>query len=553
MIFFKNIIYFLCLYTIFVFYNCIKTKAFAQTPSVIINELMVNPNNATLPRYEYIELHNPGKENINLRGFKINVNQRSFVLPEFILSKGQYVILTQKERVSEFTKYGNTIGIENWPAVHNQEASLSLLSDQDSLIEEFRYSHMWHDSATKRRGGWSLERINPNIPCHIPENWSSSIAKTGGSPGAKNSLYHSKKWPEIQLDILEVKAHTLTLRVHATLIPEKIELFPEIGHNSHIESRGTDTLVLHFGKEILKNKAYLLKSEAIQCGTDKQRIETPVFAPEYPDYNDIVISEILPHPKDKGVKFVEIYNTSNHTFDLSHWYLGNRPISPAPYYIYPDEYKVLTTDKNRLQGHYPNTRTENVLEMPSLPPFYSQRGEVTLFYQDKQIDSLHYTDDFHQPFIKNTKGISLERQDLWSPTHQSGNFTSASTLIGGATPGYENSKNKDEFLAKNSFDLVSKVFAPHVPGQDRLILKYQLIMDNPMCDFYIYNDKGILVKRLHKNQSLGTKGEIHWFGEDDYNRLCPSGIYIYVAEIFNNLGERERFKGSFVFKRAEEE
>ena len=41
----------------------------------------------------------------------------------------------------------------------------------------------------KDNGGWTLERVNPNHPCSNAENWIASIHATGGTPGAKNSVF----------------------------------------------------------------------------------------------------------------------------------------------------------------------------------------------------------------------------------------------------------------------------------------------------------------------------------------------------------------------------
>src|SRR5699024_9478787 len=93
------------------------------------------------------------------------------------------------------------------------------------------------------------------------------------------------------------------------------------------------------------------------------------------------------------------------------------------------------------------------------------------------------------------------------------------------------------------------VFSPENASEEKLTFFYRLNLSNPMCDFYIYNDKGILVKRLLKNKSIGNRGEIAWDGKDDYNNLSPSGIYVYAAEIYTATGEFKRYKDSFVIHR----
>lgn len=535
-----------------IFYCVLPSLSKGQDKKLVINEIMINPNGTALPPYEYIELHNPSKENINIKNFKIKINERTLSLPDRVVSKGQFLILTQGNQADLFSKYGNTIGIDSWPPLHNQQATLSLLDDHDHVLESFTYSHTWHESSSKRNGGWSLERINPNIPCHFQGNWSSSQASAGGTPGKRNSIYQSGKWPVIVPEVTDIQSHSIRLKIPAGAKPDisSLEITPKTIRIENTRNEDDNTILhIQTADEILNNTAYTLHLHLILCDSHIQKTEIPLFVPTIPEFNNLVISEILPRPKPNGVKFVEIFNTSPHTFDLSQWSLGDRLISRSPHFIYPYEYRVLTTDLHKLQSHYPKTAMENGIEMSSLPPFYSERGEVLLRYGENVIDSLTYTDAWHQPFLKNTQGISLERQDLWADTHSPDNFSSASTHAGGATPGYENSKRQPTEDEEEGFILKTKVFSPENASEEKLTFFYRLNLSNPMCDFYIYNDKGILVKRLLKNKSIGNQGEIAWDGKDDYNNLSPSGIYVYAAEIYTATGEFKRYKDSFVIHR----
>lgn len=538
-----------------VFYCVLPSLSQGQDKKLVINEIMFNPNGTDLPPYEYIELHNPSKENINIKNFKIKINERTIPLPDRVVSKGQFLILTPKSQEDLFSKYGNTMGIDGWPPLHNQQATLSLLDDQDHILEAFTYSHTWHESSSKRNGGWSLEKINPIIPCHFKENWSSSQATAGGTPGKRNSIYHSRQWPVIVPEITDIQAHSISLKIPPGAKPDisSLEITPRTISIKDTNEEAENIIRIHTENEILSNTAYTLFLHLTLCDTHIQKTEIPLFMSTTPGFNDLVISEILPRPKPNGVKFVEIFNASPHTFDLSQWFLGDRLISKSSHFIYPHEYRVLTTDIHRLQSHYPKTAIENGIEMPSLPPFYSERGEILLRYDENIIDSLTYSSTWHHPLIKNTQGISLERQDLWADTHSPGNFSSASTHAGGATPGHENSKRPPTDDEEEGFTLKTKVFSPDSATEEKLSFFYRMNLSNPMCDFSIYNDKGILVKRLLKNKSIGNQGEISWDGKDDYNNISPSGIYIYVAEIYTDSGELRHYKGSFVVHRQKSE
>lgn len=527
---------------------------YAQLSDITINEILAYPISTSEAPYEYIELYNPTEQNINLEGYQLQINQRSFTLPYFIISKGQYAILTSTEATEIYSKHANVIEISSWPQLHNQSATIILIHSNGTVIQEITYSDRWHTEPAKRRGGWSLEKINPTITCHLDQNWTSSTASTGGTPGSKNSVYNSNALPQLLLEIIHIGPNSITLNhlPFITLNPNSFSLSSSIGTPTRMDTTNDNNLTLYFEKEIQSNTLYQLSATATFCNDRSITGQTDIFYTETPDYNDLVINEILSNPRDGGVKFVEIYNASSKTYNLRSWFLGNRNINTHDHYIHPQEYRVLTTDRHRLQAHYPDTRSHNVIELPSLPALSTQQGQISLFYQSTLIDSLYYTKDLHQPFIKNTKGISLERQDFYMPTHLPGNFTSAATAVGGATPGYVNSKAQNLEPSDNYFKPVKRVFAPNALHSDsHLIVEYMINMQNPLCNFYIYNENGILVKRLLNNQSLATKGEIVWNGTDDYNKLCPSGIYIYTSEIYNHLGDTQQFKASIVLYRGD--
>lgn len=539
---------------VLVYFVLSAMPGYAQVSDITINEILAYPSTSSQMPYEYIELYNPTQHNINLEGYQLQVNQRSFTLPYFILSKGQYVILTSTEAKEIYSKQTNVIDLSNWPQLHNQSATITLIHSNGTLIQEITYSDRWHTQPAKRRGGWSLEKINPTLACHLDQNWISSSSPTGGTPGTKNSVYNPSALPELLLEVLEIDRNSIILPhlPFITIDAHTFSLSPSIGSPIRIDTLTDGNLQLLFDKEISSNTLYQLSATAILCDDQIITGQTAIFRADTPAFNDLVINEVLSNPRDGGVKFVEIYNASSKTHNLRSWSLGNRTISTQDLYIHPQEYRVLTTDQHRLQVHYPDTRIHNVIELSSLPSLPTQQGHILLYYHSTLIDSLHYTRDLHQPFIKNTKGVSLERQDFFLPTHLSSNFTSAATAVGGATPGYANSKNQDVGSKDSYFKPTKRIFAPNTMHSDsRLTIEYETNMQNPLCNLYIYNEKGILVKRLLNNQSLATKGQITWDGSDDRNHPSPSGIYIYTSEIYNHMGDTQSFKGSIVLYRGD--
>lgn len=275
---------------------------------------------------------------------------------------------------------------------------------------------------------------------------------------------------------------------------------------------------------------------------------------------DVLINEILSNPKSEGVDFVELYNHSDKTIDLQQLYVASvnsvgtagrqRKVSDHPIPMYPHQYKILTTRPDVVQLHYPNSDPAAFVEMPSLPNFNNETGGIVLYSNQLTIDSLFYTPQMQAPFLANPKGISLERQYFSQPTNLPGNFRSAATSVGGATPGYTNSQSPIEAV-KYGFFLESQTFSPDSDGfEDEMGITYLLSENGFMANIDIYNFSGKLVKKLYRNQSLATKGRIVWDGVSDTGQRLPIGIYIAVIEIYHPAGAQKVYRMSFVLAAA---
>ncbi len=272
--------------------------------------------------------------------------------------------------------------------------------------------------------------------------------------------------------------------------------------------------------------------------------------------DDLLITEILSNPKPNGVDFLELYNHSTKSIDLQGVYLAavnangavgsRRKVANRPTIIHPNEYRVLTTNPVIVKAHYPLSATQAFIEMPTLPNFNNETGGVVLYAAGMTIDSLFFTPAMWSPFIADHKGISLERQRLSAPTNMPGNFRSAATAVGGATPGYANSQSLVE-TAPYGFFLASRTFSPDQDGfEDELTIAYHLPESDWMANIEIYNDSGRLVRKLHRNQRMATEGTVTWDGLSDAQQPLPIGIYIAMIEIYHPKGLKKQYRLGFV-------
>jgi len=272
---------------------------------------------------------------------------------------------------------------------------------------------------------------------------------------------------------------------------------------------------------------------------------------------DFVINEILADPLSGGGDYVELYNNSDKFLDVADLIISNTTRTSGrdkdvetSLILKPGEYVVLTPEPFFTLLNYTVENPDFLIEN-DLPSFNISDGNVSIFtsygLDTVMIDSFDYSNDFHFPFIDETKGISLERISFDAPTQNSSNWHSASTISGGGTPTFKNSQIRPTNPADDFFSIAEKTFSPDEDGfRDFLLIDYSFEMQGYIATVNIYDAKGRLVKTLFENELLGQEGSLKWNGITDEGRKAKIGIYIILAEIFSPTKEAMQFKSTCV-------
>lgn len=319
------------------------------------------------------------------------------------------------------------------------------------------------------------------------------------------------------------------------------------------------TLILSYSDEFIMGNHYKLEITNLSDLTGvKSDLSEEIYMPESIGTKDIIINEILPDPFKDGVEFVEIYNNSTKTLDLNSLSLGTiresdgrvslRKITEESHLMLPGTYRLLSPNSAIVESQYPGSSSENFIQMPSFSQLVNASGTVVLMDGETEIDRFDYHKDMHDDLIKDPKGVSLERINFNAPTNSIGNFKSAASTVGYATPGYKNSHQDGSNNQGIQFSLSSKTFSPDDDGyEDRLEINYNVSNEEEvMASIEIYNNKGKLIKTLNKNRSLANSGTLNWDGQTDTNQRAHVGIYIVLIELYNTKGMRKVIKKSFV-------
>ncbi len=260
----------------------------------------------------------------------------------------------------------------------------------------------------------------------------------------------------------------------------------------------------------------------------------------------LVINEVLFNPFELGSDFVEIVNTTNHCIDLFNCSLANDDasindiISSAHRILLPHQYIVFTEDGNDLIAYYPSTQEENIFKLEALPSMNNDAGTIQfLNASGVRIDGLNYNEEMHFDLLNSFDGVSLERINFNAASDNETSWQSASYLIGFATPGTLNSQYTSVENSDSQFSLNTEIFSPDNDGYDDVLgITYSDFPAGSVGNITIYNERGIRVRRLMRNEYIGTQGTLFWDGLSDESTSLSIGIYHILFEVFQANGEK---------------
>ena len=427
---------------------------------VLINEIMADPTPPQgLPAVEWLELFNRSSAPVELSSLRLkDATGTFFPLPAFSLSPGALVTLTANANISQLQSVisGAVLGIPvSSTFLNNDGDELTLADSSGTVIDRISYSASWHTSTIKRDGGWSLERINPGLPCLGASNWNSCNALAGGTPGAPNSLLSLT--PDdiapglsginvLSPESLKVIFSEGMAKNHLTS-PDAYFLYPPISVVSvTMATDDRNSVILNLAESLKTGVMYSLQApEQSDCsGNYLQTTDTLFFGrAEIPELHDVIINEIMPDPAPTAglpvAEWLELYNRSAKVVNLSSLQLQDKtgaPVSLPGYLLGPGKFVVISAESVvNLIG----TMAHNSVGTSLSTVMMNDDGDVLLLSRTDGtlIDRAEYSADWHTIPGKADGGWSLERIDPDFPCPGAVNWQSCPVLPGG-TPGKRN-------------------------------------------------------------------------------------------------------------------
>lgn len=543
----------------------------ASEYDVVFNEIMADPTPVVgLPEWEYVELYNTTDFDIDLDGWQIQIGSNDNTFGHQILPAHGYLIVCHNDAVDELKTFGDCVGFSSF-SIGNTSSNMYLISKQGVTISHVSFSNTWYHDADKDDGGWSVEQIDPQNPCAGANNWTASVDASGGTPGRINSVnavndiapvverismfsnYIVQLWFDQQMEpatLMETQNYVVENTgehpQEANINPND-PTFVELVFDHGFEEGVVYTLIINDVANCIGNP--------IQSGTRVQfGIPNPIAE------GDILINEIMFDPIAPGVDYVELYNPTDKTFDLSELMLGVvketfpnpadttlKEIASDSRLLLPQSYVLLSTN-SQIVGQQYDCATDNFVQMESFPIYANAGGTaVVMSKSGVVIDQMFFSEKMHYPLLKVTKGVALERVSFNQPSMDANNWHSAAESVHFGTPGYANSMMQSAEPSEDAVSVSPEVFSPDGDGfDDDCFINYHFDEAGYTMNVYIFNVAGQLVKHLAKGELVGQEGSVIWNGTDNNNNRVPIGIYIVITEVFNLDGVVKKYKNAAV-------
>lgn len=547
-----------------------------QPYDIVINEILADPDPTQgLAPVEYVELFNRTNFPIQLENWILEAGTNKKPIPPITILPDSFMVLTNLSGEEFMYDSVAVAGLASFPALTNTGARLTLYTPDTTVISTVNYSDTWYGNSAKADGGFSLEQRSPLKPCEGQSNWIAAEVAWGGTPGKRNSVYESSADETKPLvdRVVVIAEDTVRVFFNEPILLESMTALSSysvsegVGEPVFIDVYPPDfrsvKLAFDQGFQIGTIYTITVSSALFDCvGNSFDTESTGRFAiPETAQPNDIVINELLSNPYEDGADYVEIYNRSNKVIDLASLQLSKwdtiadiaedvEIISEEGYLIFPGEYLLLSDDSKDVQERYYTSNPNGFLNMSSFPSYNNDEGIVTLARLGDQvkIDELIYNTDMHFALVDDLDGVALERVSYDRPASDKTNWNSAASAVGYGTPGYRNSQFSLTADGQAGSLLISPaLFSPDGDGfDDILTISYAFDLPGFTGTISIYDSNGRLVKRLARNQLLGTSGQISWNGETEDNLKARLGIYVVYMEAFDLSGKEVKIKEACV-------
>lgn len=337
-----------------------------EAPAVIINEIGWAGTSLSISD-EFVELYNTTNYDINMSNWKIKgaaTSGSDLILPatSTIPALGFFIVANYPPDSEKSASEIEADFISSSISLANSDAEYQLLDSENILIDEaddgsgapFAGNNETKASMARKPGCWDGGLEECWFTSHDQINLKPDLPDLA-TPGADNN------WQEPIINL------TPTAVIDAPATSEvNIEIIFD-GQNSFDPEENDLSYTWHLNDELVATNGYYLSAFSkpatyeiwltvsdgeLEDTTSTKIIIYPEPEPPYvPSFQDILINEFVPNPKD-GNEWIEIYNHTTNIIDLNEWKLWDAKSSVYSFdaTLAPDELYVAELSSAKLNN-----------------------------------------------------------------------------------------------------------------------------------------------------------------------------------------------------------
>jgi hypothetical protein len=145
------------------------------------------------------------------------------------------------------------------------------------------------------------------------------------------------------------------------------------------------------------------------------------------------------------------------------------------------------------------------------------------------LDSVRYSDDWHEDYLTETKGISLEKLQPSLPSNERTNWLSCTDENGG-TPIAPNSYS-GVMTNSGTITVTPNPYSPSSSTEPYIVIEFESGYRNALYDCTIYYENGTVARKLAESKFVAERGIITWNGRDERGDFLPLGPYPVVVTV----------------------
>jgi len=487
-------------------YNRGTNPASASHASVVVNEIHYHPASEDSSE-EFIEVYNRSSHEADISFWGIT-DEVLFYFPEgtVIPPHGYLVVAKDPKKIEALHGIDGAYG-PYARSLSDASGVVRLVDEEQAWVCEVSYSDSppWPTGADG--DGPSLELKEPQLDPGDPASWRSSRV-VSGTAGKKNSLLEGPvvinefmalppsgdDWIELYNNsdeevvlsgfyVSDDRDNLMRYRIpDGTVIPSRgFILITQTERGFGLGSEGeTIFLTAPDGKTVWSQFSYSQQTPGVSLGRNPDGGEewySYMFgSPKEPNpspqlIGGVVINEIFYHPQSDrdGEEFVEIYNATDRTINLSGWAFldGFTYHFPLGTVLPPDSYLVIANDPAQVEKLFGITGVLGPFESGRL----SNRGERIALHDDlgNLVDSVTYADSGVWPARPDGDGASLE---LINPNFDRNIPACWAASLDEPTPGAINSVFSDNIPPQ----VISITHSPTIPtSKDDVLFQVRIV------------------------------------------------------------------------------